>query len=83
MDDSPWRATTVLGAARFATVRGSVMAAHEALSCDQPGSAIVALAALDQAIDLLNGSDRQMGAFRGAEPDLLILDPLRQDEPSW
>ena len=44
---------------------------------------VAALAALDQAIALLDASDRQMGAFRGAEPYILVLDPLRQDEPSW
>jgi hypothetical protein len=67
-----------------ATVRGSITAAQQALTEAQPeGKIFVALAALEHAIDLLDTSDRQMGAFRGAEPYLLILDPLRQDEPSW
>jgi hypothetical protein len=65
------------------TVRGAIAQAQEALADARPESTLAALAALAQAIDLLDGSDRQMGAFRGAEPYLLILDPLRQDEPSW
>ena len=47
-------------------------------------STIPAIEVLAQAIDLLDASDRQVGACRGAEPYLLILDPLRQkDESSW
>lgn len=73
----PREAAAARAAVRYAQAQG-------ALANARPESTIPAIEALAQAIDLLNASDRQVGAFRGAEPYLLILDPLRQkDESSW
>ena len=69
------------------TLRGALTAARQALAgrCDaallddelrQAGQA------LDQAVDLLDRADREMGVFLDAEPYRLVLDPVPAGEPA-
>ena len=69
------------------TLRGALTAARQALA----GRSDTALAddeleqagrALDQAVDLLDRADREMGVFLDAEPYRLVLDPVPAGEPA-
>jgi hypothetical protein len=65
------------------TVRDAISAALVALDCSHPAAGGVALARteLKRAIDLLDASFRETGAFREAEPYRLVLDPRPYDAP--
>jgi len=69
------------------TLRGALTAARQALAgrchaalpddeLEQAGRA------LDQAVDLLDRADREMGVFLDAEPYRLVLDPVPAGEPA-
>ena len=70
------------------TVRGAVMVASNALagagnaSFPAEKDVEVARRALAHAVSLLDASDREMGAFREAEPYRLVLDPIPQRKPA-
>jgi hypothetical protein len=70
------------------TVRGAVLVASNALAgaggASLPAEEDVELArrALEHALGLLDASDREMGAFREAEPYRLVLDPIPQRKPA-
>ncbi len=56
--------------------------AQEALANVRPEYQLVfACAALEVALDLLDGSQREVGAFHDAEPFRLVLDPLPYAPP--
>ena len=58
------------------TIRAAIEAAQVALDDERPGPALAgARAALRCALALLDGSDRETGAFKDAEPFRLVLDP--------
>jgi hypothetical protein len=59
------------------TVRGAILAAQESLADLRPAHQLtLARAALAQALELLDGADREVGTFQDAEPFRLVLDPL-------
>jgi hypothetical protein len=63
------------------TLRDAITAAREALGgrCDSgllEDEVTRARRALELAVDLLDGADREMGAFLDAEPYRLVLDPV-------
>ena len=69
------------------TLRGALTAARQALAgrCDAalPDDELrQAGQALDQAVDLLDRADREMGVFLDAEPYRLVLDPVPAGEPA-
>ena len=64
------------------TVRAAIMAAQEALENVRPEDELtLAQAALERAVELLDASDRELGAFHDAEPFRIVLDPLPQAAP--
>ena len=69
------------------TLRGALTTARKALArrCDAalPDDELKqARRALDQAVDLLDQADREMGVFLDAEPYRLVLDPVPAGEPA-
>ena len=68
------------------TLRGALTAARQALAgrCNAlPDDELKqAGRALDQAVDLLDRADREMGVFLDAEPYRLVLDPVPAGEPA-
>ena len=68
------------------TLRGALTAARQALAgrsdASLPDELKQAGRALDQAVDLLDRADREMGVFLDAEPYRLVLDPVPAGEPA-
>jgi hypothetical protein len=69
------------------TLRGALTAARQALAgrsdASLPDDELKqARRAVDQAVDLLDQADREMGAFLDAEPYRLVLDPVPAGEPA-
>ena len=65
------------------TVRAAITAAQEALENVRPEDELtLARAALECAVELLDASDREIGAFHDAEPYRLVLDPLPHEAPT-
>jgi hypothetical protein len=59
------------------TVRAAITAAQESLDNVRPEDELtLALAALECAIELLDASGREVGAFHEREPYCYVLDPL-------
>jgi hypothetical protein len=65
------------------TVRAAITAAQEALENVRPEDELtLARAALERAVELLDASDREPGAFHDEEPYRLVLDPLPHEAPT-
>jgi hypothetical protein len=65
------------------TVREAIAAALGALDSPRPdaGACMLAQAQLERAIELLDASYREAGAFGDSEPYRLVLDPRPQEAP--
>lgn len=62
------------------TVRAAITTAQQALENVRPEDELtLARAALERAVELLDASDREPGAFHDAEPYRIVLDPLPQE----
>ena len=62
------------------TVRAAITMAQQALENVRPEDELTkARAALERALELLDASDREFGAFHDAEPYRVVLDPLPQE----
>jgi hypothetical protein len=64
------------------TVRAAITVAQEELENLRPEDELtLARAALERAVELLDASDREFGAFHDAEPYRVVLDPLPHEAP--
>lgn len=64
------------------TVRAAITMAQQALENARPeDELILARAALERAVELLDASDRELGVFHDAEPYRIVLDPLPHEAP--
>jgi hypothetical protein len=66
------------------TVREAIAAALGALDSARPvtGDCMLARTQLERAIELLDASYREAGAFGDSEPYRLVLDPQPQEAPN-
>ena len=63
-------------------MRAAITMAQQALENARPeDELILARAALERAVELLDASDRELGVFHDAEPYRIVLDPLPHEAP--
>jgi hypothetical protein len=80
----PNSSATMIGSRRWPpeTVRAAITMAQQAVENVRPeDELILARAALERAVELLDASDRELGVFHDAEPYRIVLDPLPHEAP--